>query len=53
MKICYIIPLNELLTGHRDNFEVKLYNFQERLSLQYNIILKLLCPFQICFERNT
>ena len=36
------------LTGHTENFKMKLYYlyyFQERLSLWYNIILKLLSPF--------
>ena len=40
MKIYYIIPLNNRLTGHPENFKIKLYYFQERLSLRYNIILK-------------
>ena len=31
--------------GHPDNFKIKLYHFQERLSLQNNIILKLLSLF--------
>ena len=34
------IPLNDWLTGHPENFKIKLYYFQE--SLQYNTILKLL-----------
>ena len=46
MKVCYIIPLNYQLTGHTENFKIKLYYFQERLSIQYNIILKLLCLFR-------
>ena len=48
MEVYYIISLNYQLTGHPENF-VKLYYFQEILSLPYNIILKLLSPFQICF----
>ena len=51
MKVHYIIPLNYQLTGHPDNFKIKLhylYYLQERLSLRYNITLKLLSPFQIC-----
>ena len=43
-----IIPLNDRLTGHPENFKIKLYYFQERLSLQFNIILKLLSLFHIC-----
>ena len=43
-----IIPLNDWLTGHPENFKIKLYYFQERLSLQYNIILKLRSLFHIC-----
>ena len=44
MKVHYIIPLNYRLTGHPENFKVKLYYFQERYkNLRYdNIILKLL-----------
>ena len=49
MKVYYIIPPNYQLTGHPENFKVKLYYFQERLSPRYNIILKLLSPFHICF----
>ena len=48
MEVYYIISLNYQLTGHSENF-VKLYYFQEILNLPYNIILKLLSPFQICF----
>ena len=33
MKVYYIIPLNYQLTGHPENFKIKLYYFQERLSL--------------------
>ena len=33
MKVYYIIPLNEWLTGHPENFKIKVYYFQERLSL--------------------
>ena len=36
MKVYYIIPLYYLLTGHPQNFKIKLYYFQERLSLQHN-----------------
>ena len=45
MKVHYIIPLNSQLIGHPENFKIKQYYFQERLSLRYNIILKLLSPF--------
>ena len=45
MKVYYIIPLKDRLTGHPENF-LKMfltdYYFQERLSLRYNILLKLL-----------
>ena len=41
MKVYYIITLTYRLTGHPDNFKIKLYYFHERLSLQYNIILKV------------
>ena len=36
------------------NFKIKLYYFQEKLSVRYNIILKLQSPFpfHICFLRN-
>ena len=43
MKIYYIIPLNYQLTGHPENFKIKLYCFQERLSLR----CKLQCPFHM------
>ena len=49
MKVYYTIPLKYRLTGHPENFKIKLYYFQERLSLRYNIILKLLSLFHICF----
>ena len=49
MKVYYMIPLNYGLTGHPENFKIKLYYFQGRLSLRYNVILKLLSLFQICF----
>ena len=52
MKVFYIIPLNYQLTGHPENFEIKLYYFQERVSLRYNIIPKLLSSFHICFKQN-
>ena len=42
MKVYYKIRLNYRLNGHPENFKIKLYYFQERLSLRYNIILKLL-----------
>ena len=45
MKVYYINTWNYQLTGHPDNFKINLYYFQERLSLQYNIILKSLSPF--------
>ena len=41
MKVYYIITLTYRLTGHPHNFKIKLYYFHERLSLQYNIILKV------------
>ena len=45
MKVYYIIPLKDRLTGHPENF-LKMfltdYYFQERLSLRYNVLLKLL-----------
>ena len=48
MKAYYIIPLNYWLTVHHlKNFKIKLYYFQERLILQYNMILKLLFLFHI------
>ena len=47
VKVYYIIPLNYFFTGHPENFKIKLYCFQERLSLRYNIILKL-CLHFIC-----
>ena len=51
-SVCYVIPLNYRLTGHSENFKIKLHNFQERLSLRHNTTLKLLCLFHICFQRN-
>ena len=33
MKGYYIIPLNDQLTRYPENFKIKLYYFQERLSL--------------------
>ena len=50
MKVYCTIPLNYQLTGHPENFKIKLYYFQERLSLQYNIIMKLLSLFHICIS---
>ena len=47
MKVYYRIPQNYLLTGQSENFKIKLYYFQE--SLRYNIVLKLLSLFHICF----
>ena len=47
MKVYYIIQLNYQLTEYPENFKIKLYYFQERLSLRYNIILKLLSLFHI------
>ena len=35
MKVLHIIPLNYRLTGHPQNFKIKLCYFQERLSLLY------------------
>ena len=52
MKVYHIIPKNYRLTGHPENFKMKLYYLQERLSLRYNIILKLLPVFHICFKQN-
>ena len=48
MKVYYIIPLNYRLTGHPENFKIKLFYFQESLSLRYRMILKLLSMFDIC-----
>ena len=45
MKVYNIIPKNYRLTENPENFKIKLYYFQERLSLRYNIILKLLSLF--------
>ena len=36
MKVYYIIPLNDRLTGHPENSKIKLYYFQERLNLRCN-----------------
>ena len=47
MKAYYIIPLNYRLTGHQVIFKIKLYYFQERLSLGYSIVLKLLSLFHV------
>ena len=33
MTVYYIIPVNYQLTVHPNNFKIKLYYFQERLSL--------------------
>ena len=49
MKVYYLIPLNYRFTGHPENFKIKLFYFQERVRLRYNIILKLLSLFYICF----
>ena len=51
MKVYYIIPLNEWLTGHPENFKIKVYYFQERLSLRYNILLTLLSLFDIAIYK--
>ena len=48
MKVYYITPLNYQLTGHPENFKIKSYYFQERLSIRYNIILKLLSISFMC-----
>ena len=32
MKVYYIVPLNYRLTGHPENFKIKLYYFQESLK---------------------
>ena len=50
MKVNYIIPLNYQLAGHLERFKVKLYDFQARLSLRYNIILNLLSLFYTCIN---
>ena len=42
-----LFPLNYRLTGHPENFKIKLYYFQERLNVWYNIILKLQSLFHI------
>ena len=52
MKVYYIIPLNYQLTGHPENFKIKLYCFQKRLGFRQNLILKLLSLFNICFQQN-
>ena len=49
MKVYYIIPLNYQLNRHPENFKIKLYYFQDRLSLSYNIIQKLLSPLHIIY----
>ena len=36
MKVYYKIPLSYHLTRHPENCKIKLYYFQERLSLRYN-----------------
>ena len=38
MTVYYIIPLNYQLTGHPENFKIKLYYFQERLNPRYDKI---------------
>ena len=52
MKVYYIIPLNCQLIGHPENFKIKPCYFTEGLSLQYNITLKLLSLFHMCFWRS-
>ena len=52
MKVFYIIPPNYQFTGHPGNFKIKLYLFQERLSLRYKIILKLLPVFKRAFLKS-
>ena len=49
MKVYYIIPLNYQLNRHPENFKIKLYYFQDRLSLSFNIIQKLLSPLHIIY----
>ena len=49
MKVYYIIPLNYQLIGHPENFKIKLYYFQERLSLSYSKILKLLSSLHFVY----
>ena len=39
----------QLVDGHPENFKIKLYYFEEILSLRYKIIVKLLSLFHICF----
>ena len=48
--IVYIIPLNYQLTGDPENFKIKLYYFQERLSLRCKIMPKLLARFHVCMN---
>ena len=50
MKVYYIITLNDRLIRHPEKFKIKLQDFQERLSLRYNIILKLLPLFHRCIN---
>ena len=50
MKVYFITLLSYQLNGHAENFKIKPYYFQERLSFRCNIILKLLSPFHICFS---
>ena len=38
MKVYYIIPRSYQLNGHPETFEIKLYRFEKRLSLRYNLI---------------
>ena len=47
MKVYHIIPLNYQMTRYSENFKIKLYYFQERLSFRYNTVLKLLFPILI------
>ena len=37
MKVYYIISLNYRLTGHSENFKIKLFYLQERLLPRYKI----------------
>ena len=49
MKVYCKIPLNYQMTGPPEDFKIKLPYYQERLSLRYNIIPKLLSLFDRCF----
>ena len=46
-----MIQLNYHLTRYPEDFKIKKYYFQERLSLEYNIILKF-CLYFIYFSSD-